>query len=196
MTVSVDEDQCACDRDIYYPNLQTCLSITCALTNSPLLLGTHLTTGTTNDDAKVILGQMREWQGGMEVAQIYLIGNLAVWANNVNTKLRWNNTLVATLRKSFKFKGPVYAFDSVTAPGGGIGSAAEIESMQNSQPACRYVGSGRFLVSAIDRSSEGMIKRLRRHQGQRTLEATIVPRSTMFSAAPTLIRINDFMVRR
>lgn len=148
MSICINEDQCGSDTEIIYPNLQSCLSVTGVQKKS--LVGTHLTTGTTNNQADRIFTEMFGWilEKG-PFLRLYLIGSLTDFQinENLNTEtLHWKDPLLKTLRTYFS-NTPIYAYNAKKTVG--VGAAIKITCTGIAIPTIHYLAPKSYTTNIV-----------------------------------------------
>jgi hypothetical protein len=156
MAIYLDENWAGRDAVIFYPNLQSCLSVTLALNGSADFVGTHLTTGTNEVEMQAIFAYMNQLAGNDTIGGIYCLGNLVEFREKPGSdspvdgslqgtlSLRYPLQLANTLGRIFHFNYPIKCFDTVRAVGGGVGSMARVRRVIQTVVECGFVKQGEY----------------------------------------------------
>lgn len=187
MTIALDEEHCGWASAIGYPNVQTCLSITCVLRGTDRLLGTHLTKSTTSEAATQIFDCMLGWRGqNVSVSSIFLIGNLQEWQGLRN---RWHSKVVKIVKEKFACTGPVYLFDTWVAR---KGASVTVQHIGTAAPLCDYVGRDEYVYHT--NGVTGEIKRLSMRNNAPMMVKPIADRRIELTGVRTLIQPHKFTI--
>ncbi|WP_282608711.1 hypothetical protein [Pelagibius sp. Alg239-R121] len=133
MAISLNEFDLGRDREIWYPNLQTCLGFTVVLDDGTLL-GTHMTAGTTLRVIQYTCEYFEQQRGAANILSMLLIGNISDWNTHRESLLRTGGNLRETLRAAMNTDCVIYQYDSVCAESGGIGAAAHLRHKGGAHP--------------------------------------------------------------
>ncbi len=133
MAISLNEYDVGRDREIWYPNLQTCLSLTVVLDDGTLL-GTHMTAGTTLRALEYTCEYFEQQRAGANILSMLLIGNVDAWKLKEESFLRTGGSLRETLRALMNTACVVYQYDTALADAGGIGAAAHLRHKGGAYP--------------------------------------------------------------
>ncbi len=196
MSLIIDEDHLGADTELIYPNLQSCLSLTCRTRET--LTGTHLTVGTSTKQAIAIFKKMIEWHTSPALS-IYLIGSLEHFRTNVkkgSEGLRWQKALVKTIRTSFKCPSQrIYAFDLTKKIG--IGGAARVVwlGVDLSTCFCDYVLPGQYTETWGRRGDNLRLLKMRQKYGSTDIAGFSEPgniKTVVFNTGATLVQPSEF----
>lgn len=91
-----------------------------------MMLGTHMTAGTTITKLEFIADYFTARRGEAEVQCMLLIGNIRDWRVHREERLRTGGNLRETLRDFLRSESPIYHYDSVYTDAGGPGAAAHL----------------------------------------------------------------------
>jgi hypothetical protein len=172
VSIGLNENDIGHDREIWYPNLRTCLSLTLVLDDGTML-GTHMTAATTMTQIEMIAGYFAEQRGEAEVLCMLLIGNIDSWRVHDEEPLRTGGNLRATLRDFLGTDCVIYQYDSARAKSGGRGAAVHLIHTGGAFPYVGLLQEGdwsNFL--SMDRNSSAFAKLTARRKVQRVVEAT------------------------
>jgi hypothetical protein len=142
MAIFLDEDCVGRSKNVYFPNLQSCLSLSCVGIDQSKIIGAHLTIGTDEKIWPVMAKYMVQLLEGAKIQEIYCIGNLNFFKMHRYPELQYPR-MIATFRNELGYGGFVKFFDLPAACGGKVGGMAYL-SNSNGRVAARFWPPGAY----------------------------------------------------
>lgn len=203
MAIALNEDEAGRNREIWFPNLQSCLGFTVVLDDGQLL-GAHLTMPTTLDQVQDIGGYFHEIREGANIISMLLIGHIGEWRRKAEQELRSGGNLRQTLRGLMNTDCVIYQYDSVQSASGGLGATAHLIHQggafpyphvdlfkPNACPVASWLDSGHPLMANLEIKRSYAAGQLGQERGMRA------PRSVAVMAdVGTKTKITEGMMKK